>query len=60
MIINGIDVLNVTEKGGKNMLIFLSHLLPMFIGNGAALSDFIPPGQLNYLSKIWQNDEHFL
>lgn len=26
------------------MLIFLSHLLPMFIIiNGAALSDFIPP-----------------
>lgn len=44
MITNGIDVLNVTEKGGKNMLIFLSHLLPMFIiTNGAALSDFIPP-----------------
>lgn len=42
MITNGIYVLNVTEKGGKNMLIFLSHLLPMFIiTNGAALSDFI-------------------
>lgn len=44
MITNGIDVLNVTEKGGKDMLIFLSHLLPMFIiTNGAALSDFFPP-----------------
>lgn len=42
MIINGIDVLNVTEKGGNNMVIFLSHLLTKFITNGAALSDFIP------------------
>lgn len=42
MIINVIDVLNVTEKGGINMDIFLSHLLTKFITNGAALSDFIP------------------